>query len=127
MKRLRIVAGVVAALLTVYVVVGLVGLMRGFDLVAAMLVALAATLAWLGWWFVFGGWRTVEARLKWALLGGIILGGIGFIIGFFGPLLWAPDSNQGPLPGIFVTGPIGFVIGAVGGAVLGKPRKHDVT
>jgi hypothetical protein len=126
-KRLRIVAGMVAALLTVYVVVGLVGLMRGFDLIAAMLVALAAILAGLGWWFVFGGWRAVQARLKGALLGGIVVGGLGFIIGFFGPLLWAPDANQGPLLGIFITGPIGFVIGAVGGAVLGKPRKHDVT
>ena len=110
MKLLRIVAGVVAALLTVYVVVGLIGLMRGFDLIAAMLVALAATLAWLGWWFVFGGWRAVQARLRWALLGGIVLGGLGFIIGFFGPLLWAPDANQGPLLGIFITGPIGFVM-----------------
>jgi hypothetical protein len=119
-KRLRIVAGVVAALLTVYVVVGLMGLMRGFDLIAAMLVALAAILAWLGWWFVIRGWRTVEARLRWALLGGIVVGGLGFIIGFFGPLLWAPDANQGPLLGIFVTGPIGFVIGAVGG---GRSRK----
>lgn len=127
MKRLRIVAGVVAALLTVYVLVGLMGLMRGFDLVAAMLVAFAATLAWLGWWFVIRGWRTVEARLKWALLGGIVVGGVGFIIGFFGPLLWAPDSNQGPLLGIFITGPIGVIIGAVAGAVLGKPRKRVVT
>jgi hypothetical protein len=126
-KRLRIVAGVVAALLTVYVAVGLVGLMRGFDLIAAILVALAAALAWLGWWFVFGGWRAVQARLKWALLGGIVVGGLGFIVGFFGPLLWAPDANQGPLLGIFITGPIGFVIGAVAGAVLGKPRKRDVT
>jgi len=126
-KRLRIVAGVVAALLTVYVVVGLTGLMRGFDLIAAMLVALAATLAWLGWWFVFGGWRAVQARFRWALLGGIVVGGLGFIIGFFGPLLWAADANQGPLLGIFITGPIGFVIGAVGGALLGKPRKLDVT
>ena len=116
MKLLRVVAGVVAALLTVYVVVGLTGLMRGFDLIAAMLVALAATLAWLGWWFVFGGWRAVQARLRWALLGGVVVGGLGFIIGFFGPLL-----------GIFITGPLGFVLGAVGGAVLGKPRKLDVT
>ena len=116
-----------AALLTVYVVVGLAGLVKRFDLVAAMLVVLAAILAWLGWWFVIRGWRVVEARLKWALLGGLILGGVGFIIGFFGPLLWAPDSNQGPLLGIFITGPIGFIVGAVAGAILGKPRKRDAT
>jgi hypothetical protein len=43
-------------------------------------------------------------------------------VGFFGPLIWAPHSNQGPLLGIFVTGPIGFVVGAVTGAILGKER-----
>lgn len=128
MKRLRIAVGIVAALLTVYAVVGITGLMEGFDLIGAMLVALAATLAWLGWWFVVRGWRAVQARLKWALLGGIVVGGVGFIIGFFGPLLWAPDANQGPLLGIFITGPIGFIVGAVAGAILGKsPRKRDVT
>jgi hypothetical protein len=122
-KRARIVAAILAALLTAYVVVGAMGLMKGFDLIGAMLVAFAATLAWLGWWFVFGGWRTVQARLKWALLGGIILGGIGFIIGFFGPLVWAPDANQGPLLGIFITGPIGFVVGAIAGAIYGGRRR----
>ncbi|HEX5031481.1 MAG TPA: hypothetical protein VFX78_08490 [Candidatus Eisenbacteria bacterium] len=128
MKRLRIVAAIVAALLTVYAVVGIAGLMKGFDLIGAMLVALAATLAWLGWWFVIRGWRTVQARLKWALLGGIVVGGLGFLLGFFGPLLWAPDANQGPLLGIFITGPIGFIVGAVAGALLGKsPRERDVT
>ena len=129
MKRLRIIAAIVAALLTVYAVIGITGLMKGFDLIGAMLVALAATLAWLGWWFVIRGWRTVQARLKWALLGGIIVGGLGFIIGFFGPLLWAPDANQGLLLGIFVTGPIGFIVGAVAGAILGGKslRKRDVT
>lgn len=127
MNRLRIVTGIVAALLTAYAVVGLVGLMKGFDLIAAMLVALSATLAWLGWWFAIWGWKAVRARLKWALVGGIVVGGIGFIIGFFGPLIWAPDANQGPLLGIFITGPIGFVVGAVLGAILGKPRKRDVS
>lgn len=127
MKRLRIVVGVLSALLTLYAAVGLAGLVKGFDLIAAMLVAFAITLAWLGWWFVFGGWRAIEARLKWALLGGVVVGGLGFIIGFFGPLIWAPDANQGPLLGIFVTGPIGFIVGAIAGAILGKPRKRDVT
>jgi hypothetical protein len=36
---------------------------------------------------------------------------IGFIPGFFGPMLFAPGANQGPLLGILITGPIGMVIG----------------
>ena len=41
----------------------------------------------------------------------VILGTIAFAAGFFGPMIWAPDANQGPLLGIFITGPLGFVVG----------------
>ncbi|HEX7071375.1 MAG TPA: hypothetical protein VF190_11240 [Rhodothermales bacterium] len=51
------------------------------------------------------------------LMGALIVGGIGFTLGFFGPLLLAPDANQGPLLGIFITGPLGAVAGAIGGFV----------
>jgi hypothetical protein len=47
--------------------------------------------------------------------GAIILGSIGFAAGFFGPMIFAPDANQGPLLGIFYTGPIGFILGAICG------------
>jgi len=46
-----------------------------------------------------------------------IVGFVGFAIGFFGPLMWAPDANQGPLLGIFYTGPLAFLIGIVIGIV----------
>ena len=55
--------------------------------------------------------------LKYVIMGGIIIGSIGFIIGFFGPIIFSPSSNQGPLLGIFITGPIGFLIGLVGGGI----------
>lgn len=51
------------------------------------------------------------------ILGGIIIGSIGFILGFFGPIIFSPDSNQGPLLGIFITGPLGFLMGLVGGGI----------
>jgi hypothetical protein len=54
---------------------------------------------------------------KYIILGGIITGSIGFILGFFGPIIINPDANQGPLLGIFITGPIGFLIGLVGGGI----------
>ena len=41
----------------------------------------------------------------------VILGVIAFAVGFFGPIIWAPDANQGPLLGIFITGPLGFAVG----------------
>jgi hypothetical protein len=51
------------------------------------------------------------------LLGGIIVGTIGFILGFFGPIIFTPGANQGPLLGIFITGPLGFVLGLIGGGL----------
>ena len=59
-----------------------------------------------------------------AALGATILGGIGFCGGFFGPMIFAPDANQGPLLGIFITGPLGFVLGGIGGALVGWIRNR---
>lgn len=49
--------------------------------------------------------------------GALVVGGIGFCAGFFGPLLLAPEANQGPLLGLLITGPLGFLLGAIGGFV----------
>ena len=49
------------------------------------------------------------------LCGALVLGAMGFAAGFFGPMILAPDANQGPLLGLFITGPAGTMIGAVGG------------
>jgi len=60
--------------------------------------------------------------LKWAF-------GIGFICfaaGFFGPIVLAPDANQGPLLGIFITGPLGFVAGSVFG-IWKEARRGTAT
>jgi hypothetical protein len=47
-----------------------------------------------------------------------VLGIVGFLSGFFGPIALAPGANQGPLLGIFVTGPAGLLLGAILGAVV---------
>ncbi len=62
---------------------------------------------------------TVESVLR----GAMIVGGIGFCGGFFGPMLFAPDANQGPMLGIFITGPLGALLGAIGGAVYNRTRR----
>jgi hypothetical protein len=72
---------------------------------------LAATFTW---------WGTASLSQGLAgsvVLGAIVIGGIGFAGGFFGPIIFDPGANQGPLLGIFITGPLGAVVGAVGGAV----------
>jgi hypothetical protein len=55
-------------------------------------------------------------------LGAVVVGAIGFCIGFFGPLILTPEANQGPLLGIFITGPLGAVCGFIVGAILNWQR-----
>lgn len=43
----------------------------------------------------------------------VILGLVGFLSGFLGPMVLSPESNQGPLLGILITGPLGFLAGLV--------------
>jgi hypothetical protein len=47
----------------------------------------------------------------------VTLGVAGFLAGFLGPLIVNPDANQGPLLGIFITGPGGALAGLLLGAV----------
>jgi hypothetical protein len=47
----------------------------------------------------------------------LVVGGVGFTLGYIGPLLFS-DSNLGPLLGIFVTGPLGLLAGALIGIIL---------
>lgn len=63
------------------------------------------------------------------VLGAVVAGGIGFCGGFFGPMIFAPEANQGPLLGIFITGPLGFLLGGIGGLIywLAKGRKDTIS
>ena len=59
----------------------------------------------------------------------LLLGGTGFILGFFGPIiiggLVGSQANLGPLWGIFVLGPVGVLIGAVIGLFLGLKKVRN--
>jgi hypothetical protein len=72
-------------------------------------------------WYVWTHTASSQASLASSvLLGALVVGGIGFSAGFFGPLLFMPSgrANVGPVLGIFITGPLGFILGAAGGAAL---------
>jgi hypothetical protein len=77
----------------------------------------AALAGWYTWRKTAAQQRSrpgvLAATIEWAL----IVGGVGFALGFFGPMIFTPGANQGPMLGIFITGPLGFVLGAVGGFV----------
>lgn len=61
--------------------------------------------------------------LKGAFFGAVVVGGVGFLGGFVGPMILAPLANQGPLLGIFITGPLCIVLGAIAGAMVGWYRS----
>jgi hypothetical protein len=68
--------------------------------------------------FVWKKTKNVSGSLgKYILLGGILVGSISFLLGFIGPMIFNPSANQGPMLGIFITGPVGFVFGLIGGAI----------
>ena len=55
-------------------------------------------------------------------LGAVLLGGLGFTGGFLGPIIFTPEANQGPLLGIFIAGPLGFLVGGGAGFVYWAAR-----
>ena len=56
---------------------------------------------------------------RWAIGTAAVLGSISFLGGFVGPIVVRPDLPQGPLLGIFITGPLGTTAGLVIGLVIG--------
>jgi hypothetical protein len=68
--------------------------------------------------------RNDETRMKFALVYGICVGAVCFLIGFIGPIIITPDSNQGPLLGIFITGPCGFILGIIIGIIFKNVLKN---
>jgi hypothetical protein len=79
---------------------------------------LLLTMSLLCWWSALGpAHRRADTQASWKM--GWTVGAVGLTIGFVGPLLLNPDANLGPLLGILITGPLGFVAGA---AAVGLSR-----
>jgi len=81
-------------------------------LCGALALSAAILVAWYTWKLVSGEKMGTGVSV---LCGALMLGGLGFIIGFLGPMILAKDTSQGPLVGIFITAPLGLILGAIGG------------
>jgi hypothetical protein len=126
----RIVAGIAAVIFSAYTLFLLWQLARGFerfgfDLLVILLMFYGVPGVIICWWFALRGHLPESRRhMRVTIRGGWIGGGIGFAVGFIGPIVFVPESNQGPLLGIFLTGPLGFVLGAVIGWFNGRFRHE---
>jgi hypothetical protein len=73
-------------------------------------------------------WVRADAMPKYlsglVFYGAVLFGGIGFIGGFLGSMIFAPEANQGPLLGISITGPAGVLIGTFAGLVYGFVKSR---
>jgi hypothetical protein len=80
-------------------------------------------ISFLALWFAGSGHIPEERRrMAFTLMAGVIVGSIAFGAGFFGPIVLDPGGNQGPLFGIFISGPVGFFIGCAGGFIWARRR-----
>lgn len=96
---------------------------NGYDVMAPFIALVCAALVgWFAWQALGSGSATgvMSTVVLWAT----VVGSIGFVSGFIGPIIFAPDANQGPLLGIFITGPLGFVFGGVAGLAYALHQKR---
>ena len=98
-------------------------LVVGFDRFSVMLQATLLTAAVFLLWFAALAHSPSELdKLARTLLIGLVAGAICLVLGFVGPLIFTPENNLGPLLGIFITGPAGFILGCIGGFVWTRLR-----
>lgn len=77
----------------------------------------------VGWYLWSQTGSLSKGLFKSAMIGAVVGGSLGFTAGFFGPMVFDPSANQGPLLG-FVTGPLGVVVGALGGAIYSTVQRR---
>ena len=77
------------------------------------------TMGVVCWWFTLvSDDATGRASISASWRAGRTVGAVGLAMGLIGPLVFYPKSNLGPLLGILVTGPLGFVIGVIGSVIV---------
>ncbi|UJP05453.1 MAG: multidrug ABC transporter permease [Nitrosomonas sp.] len=72
----------------------------------------AATAARFAWQLAAGARPSVYLAISG---GALILGALCFTAGFWGLMIFAKETNQAPLIGIFIAAPLGLIVGAIGG------------
>ncbi|MBS0393672.1 MAG: hypothetical protein JSR54_03555 [Proteobacteria bacterium] len=124
----RVIATALAAIATHFFVYwmggAIVSLVLPLQLAFLLTTALSLLAAFLAGRHVWRALGSADAGIVRSITtGALLVGAIGFSAGFFGPMIFSPDANQGPMLGIFITGPLGFLAGGIGGAIRGRPAS----
>jgi MFS family permease len=88
----------------------------------AISLSFAVLVSWFSWRWLSGKNIGIAAAV---LSGALILGGFGFVFGFFGPMLITRDTQQAATIGIFIASPLGLLLGAVAGYILVSRQKQS--
>jgi hypothetical protein len=106
----------IAALYFVYWTVGALLSSAGAPHFMSVLVSFVAAIAVARYVWIHSA-SVGAGFVRSAVMGALVTGAVGFSAGFFGPMIFTPSANQGPLLGIFITGPLGLMFGGAGGAI----------
>jgi len=123
------VGGLFALIMAIFPIRGITN--WGVDMVTFAWLTFSVMVAGLLIWFSIRGHIEQEVQIirsgwKW----GFIVGGIGFILGSIiipsiVAIVTSKDQAQGPLFGIFITGPAGFSIGIIIGTLVEIYTKRN--
>jgi len=117
MTFIKIISTVVVFLIVSFFIKTIFLIVTGLESWVSTTLSLGAA-SLVGWyvWKWFSG-QSIGATAA-ILCGSLVLGGIGFIFGFFGPMLIAQDTQRAATLGIFLASPLGLVTGAIAGYML---------
>ena len=76
-------------------------------------------------WKGTSGMKSGMVLLSYPLRGALLLGGISFVGGFFGPLIFNPSATLGPLVGILIIGLAGFFLGLIAGTIYERMKPKN--
>jgi hypothetical protein len=124
----RAAAAVVALALSVLAVYMVGRDLARHDTASAILSAViyapvAAVALVCGWFALRGHVEESRAEMRSGCATGAAVGAVGLVAGVLGPVILTPESNQGPLLGVLVTGPLGAVAGTLIGIVARRARR----